>query len=146
MKTMIEHAECLVPKVGTAEQRRQSDVDLRCKNPQLADEIAGMGSNYPDEFAIIDLDWNDEATGQTWGVQIPWPIAELPLLKDDTVGMPKQHNISGVETEDWIDYSFTLKASFAFGLLQTAGKIPQDAIMQTFGEDAPYDADEGQLD
>jgi hypothetical protein len=105
-----------------------------------------MGSNYPDEFAIIDLDWNDEATGQTWGVQMPWPVADLPLLKDRTVGMPKQHNITGVETEDWIDYSFTLKASFAFGLLQFAGKVPQDAVLQTFGEDVPYDADGEQVE
>jgi|ERR1035441_2567170 hypothetical protein len=81
-----------------------------------------------------------------WCMQIPWPIAKLALLKDRAVGAPKVHNITGVETEDWIDYSFTLKASAAFGLLQTAGKIPQDAVLQTFGEDVPYDAEEGQLD
>jgi hypothetical protein len=143
MNIIIEHASVLVPKRGTAEQRRQIDVELRPKNPQLADTLANMFPNYSDDYAIIDLEWGGEGMmDKMWECQIPWPIAKLPLLKDRAVGTPKVHNIIGVETEeDWIDYSFTLKASAAFGLLQTAGTIPQDAVLQTFGEDVPYDAD-----
>ena len=141
MKIMIEHAEVVVPRIGNARQRRQSDADLRTQNPQLADEIAKMFPIFPDEFAIIDLEWTDDSTGRMMCMQIPWPIAKLKLLKDRTVGTPKVHNITGVQAEDWIDYSYILKASAAFGLLQTAGKIAQDAVLQTFGEDVPYDAD-----
>ena len=146
MRIMIEHAEVLVPRIGNAEQRRQSDADLRSDNPQLANEIAKMFPIFPDEFAIIDLEWTDESIewpkfSRMRCMQIPWPIANLNLLKDRTVGTPKVHNITGVQAEDWIDYSYILKASAAFGLLQTAGKIAQDAVLQTFGEDVPYDAD-----
>jgi hypothetical protein len=141
MKIVIEHAEVVVPRIGNAKQRRQSDSDLRTQNPQLADEIAKMFPIFPDEFAIIDLEWTDDSTGRMMCMQIPWPIAKLTLLKDRTVGTPKVHNITGVQAEDWIDYSYILKASAAFGILQTAGKIAQDAVLQTFGEDVPYDAD-----
>ena len=98
-------------------------------------------------FATIDIEW--DIGPKTWDIQMPWPVADLVLLKDKAVSKPKVHNVSGVEADDWIDYSYTLKASFAFSLLQGAGKIPPDAELQTFGEDVPYDADgeqeEGEL-
>jgi hypothetical protein len=103
-----------------------------------------MFPSHSDEVAIINIEWSDEKT--SWHIQIPWLVAKLDLLKDRTVGAPKVHNVTGVESEDWIDYSYILKASAAFGLLQPACKIPQDAVLQTFGEDVPYDAEEKQLD
>src|ERR1035441_4238102 len=131
MKVMIEHAEVRVQRRGTAEFRRQSYADLRSTHPELADDIEKMFPIHADNFATIDIEW--DIGPKTWDIQMPWPVADLVLLKDKAVSKPKVHNVSGVEAEDWIDYSYTLKASFAFSLLQGAGKIPPDAELQTFG-------------
>jgi hypothetical protein len=75
----IEHAEGLVPRKGTNEERRRLRDELRRSNPDQADLLESMpGYDDPDaphagdEYAIFNWDWlGEDEHLMSWMTKVP---------------------------------------------------------------------------
>lgn len=131
----IQTAECLVVKQGTQQIRRQDQEQFRLFDPMLAEKVESLlwyvdpdGPHGGDDQAIFDWSWigddNVLMCSRTF-----LPVAELLFIKDQILGEVCRH-----AGDDWINFSFDLKAPFAFEVLKQAGSIPADSILMNEDE------------
>lgn len=136
-KVIIREAECIVVKKGSSEQRAKAFAEMRARNStmgKLADEILDHMPLRSDNVALIHITWNQQPNDTDRTLEWPWPLDAIDLLKEETVG---KHKKGGA---DWIDYSFNVKASFAFALLSS--RLPEGSVLDlsvSDGKDRPCD-------
>jgi hypothetical protein len=147
----IERAECLVPRRGTQQKNIELRDELRQSDPRLAADIESQPwYQQPDAYGAGDdwatLNWEWMGVDQ---ILMGWtsylPVADLPLITEQTLGRVYQHSVEGVESDNWIDYSVNVKASYAFSVLRDAGMIPVDSILMNESE-VPLSCDEEELE
>jgi hypothetical protein len=139
-KIWIEEAECLIPRKGTQEERLKLQEDLRKSDPALSAEIESWpmyedpnGFYAGDHWATFNWEWmGDDENVQCWRSYLL--VRALPLIRDEALGGVRQHSLTGIDSGDWIDYSFYLKASYAFSVLKNAGMIPADSVLMNESE------------
>ena len=126
----------MVPKRGRQENRRRLRDELRETRPEIAAKTEAKpwyedpdGPCGSDDFAIFDWSWLVEPDNTEHGWRSHVHISELPFLKSQMVGTLRRHSVSGVDNEDWIDYSFDLKTSYALSVLISKGLVPSDSIL-----------------
>jgi hypothetical protein len=148
-KIWIEEAECLVPRKGTQEKRLKLQEDLRKSDPVLAVDIESWpmyedpnGFYAGDHCATFNWEWmGDDENVRCWRSYLL--LSALPLIKHEALGSVRQHSLTGVESGDWIDYSFYSKASYAFSVLKDAGMRPADSVLMNKSEQPlSYDSKE----
>jgi hypothetical protein len=129
-RIFIEEAECLVPKRGTQEQRRQIKERLFQENPAYAAQLEAIpGYQDPDdkfagdEYATFNWSWFGENEIMR-GFRTHVLLTDLPLLKDTAISVPVQH-----EPDSWIEYSFHVKASYALAVLISKHIVLGDSVL-----------------
>lgn len=132
----IERAECIVPRKGAQQQRRKLQEDLRKSHPAVAADLEAQpwyenpdGPFGGDHLAKFDWEWMG-ADQVGWGWASYLPIAKLPLIEEHILGEVQQPS----DDENWLEFSFYLKASYAFSVLKAVGKIPPDSILMNCDE------------
>jgi hypothetical protein len=146
-KIWIEGAECLVPKKGTQEQRRILQAEFRKSHPAEAAHLESEpwyaspdGPYSGDDWAVFNWEWlGTDDVVKCWRSYLH--ITALPLIKEQSLGKVHSHSVAGVDSDDWIEFSFYLKASYAFEVLKHAGMIPQESVLMNDGEE-PLSYDE----
>jgi hypothetical protein len=150
-KIWIESAECLVPRKGTQEDRRTLKQEFRKSHPVEAADLEAQpwytdpdGPHGGDDIAQFNWEWmGEDQNVMCWRTFVP--VAKLPLIKKQTLGRVCQHAIDGIDSGDWIDFSFHLKAPYAFDVLRDAGMIPADSVLMNQGEQ-PLSYDDEELE
>ena len=139
-KVWILEAECLVPKRGTQQQLLKQQEALRQSDPQLAAELQAHpscvkpdGPHGGDEWAIFNWQWSEEDQAPyCWRSYLP--LSELPRFKEQSLGEVSRYSISGVNDDEWIEFSFHVKASYALSVLKEAEMIPADSVLMNEDE------------
>lgn len=155
-KIWIDGAECLVPRKGTQKRRHRLQDEFRKSHPAEAAQLESEpwyaspdGPYSGDDWAVFNWEWvGSDHEGKCWRSYLH--VTALPLIKRQTLGKVHSHSVVGVDSGDWIDFSFNLKASYAFDVLKNAGMIPEDSVLMNDGEeplsyDSESDGDDGEL-
>ncbi len=141
-KVCIESATCLIPRRGTQEERRRLRDEFRHSHPEEAADLEKQpfyldpDSSYAsDDWAVCEWEWSTETNQQLTCTRTFIHISEVPKLKPVTLGPVIVH-----EADEWCEFSFNFKASYAVAVLKSRGHIPADSVSWN-ENDAPMDFD-----
>jgi hypothetical protein len=120
--------------------RKQLQDKLRQNNPELSAELESQpwyvdpdGPWGGDDWLTVNYEWIDESDIiMCWQSYVHIETAQE--LKEAACGPVERYTVD----EGCIEYSFPIKASYAFRVLQVFGHLPDDAVLMN-SPDVPSD-------